>query len=130
MINVVAGILENDGFVFIARRPAHKHLGGHWEFPGGKVEQDETLEECLVREFQEEFNIQISIKGKFIDTTYSYPNIKIHLHSYLIQAQCDLAEIHAAEHDAISWVQIENLPQYQLAPADLPIAEELKLRFR
>ena len=62
--NVVAGVITKENFFFIAQRNRHKHLGLKWEFPGGKVDMNETNEEALKREIKEELNINILIKKK------------------------------------------------------------------
>lgn len=61
IINVVAAAIEKDGKIFCAQRPEGKSLGGYWEFPGGKLEANETPEEVLVREIKEEFDSEIEI---------------------------------------------------------------------
>ncbi|MGB1518467.1 MAG: NUDIX domain-containing protein, partial [Crocinitomicaceae bacterium] len=65
IITVICGIITNaEGKIFIARRKKDKSLGGKWEFPGGKIEKDETQEECLQRELNEELNMQVKVGEK------------------------------------------------------------------
>ena len=61
MIEVIAAIIRNNNKTLIARRRPNKHLGGYWEFPGGKIENGETPEECLVREIKEELGVSINV---------------------------------------------------------------------
>ena len=65
MVNVVAAIFADKNLFLSAKRSSGKHLAGHWEFPGGKIEQGETPEQCLKRELKEEFTIESEI-GEFV----------------------------------------------------------------
>jgi 8-oxo-dGTP diphosphatase len=111
--------------VLLAQRPPHKHLGGKWEFPGGKVEPAETPERALVREIQEELGCDIAGLRPLPRFTHDYGSVVIEM----IPFACALApgspppEPH--EHSAIAWVAVEALARYDLAPADLPIVAGL-----
>ena len=84
MITITAAILMKDNRILIAQRKHSDKLPGKWEFPGGKIEDNETPEECLKRELKEELNIDISIKAFFTESIYSYPDFKIRLIAYLV----------------------------------------------
>lgn len=80
--DVTAGIIRHDGKILITQRNLKGSLGGLWEFPGGKQEGDETLEECLVREIREELGIKIRVDGHFSSLKHAYTNFRITLHSF------------------------------------------------
>ena len=77
MVEVAAGILRKEGRILIARRAAWKSMAGKWEFPGGKIEEDETAAIALVRELKEEFNITARAGEHFTTVEYSYDTFKI-----------------------------------------------------
>ena len=79
-ILVAAAVIERDGRYLITRRQPGVHLAGHWEFPGGKCEPDETLHACLCRELREELNVDIAVGDVLLTTTYEYPERRIELH--------------------------------------------------
>lgn len=123
IIKVVCGIIFKDGFVLICRRKPEKSLGGYWEFPGGKVEEDESYEESLLRELIEELNLQVEIKQHFFDTVHHYDKGAIELISFICETE-DIAK-DSTDHDQLEWVKVDNLLNWKLAPADIPIAKEL-----
>ena len=119
IITVICGIITNaDGKIFIARRKKDKSLGGKWEFPGGKIEKDETQEECLQRELNEEFNMQVKVGEKLGENEHNYENFSIRLIAY----NCEFisATYELMDHDAFEWVSKESLTNYELAEADIP----------
>lgn len=125
MINVTAGILfNNDDKVLIAKRRMGRHLGGYWEFPGGKIEEGEIPEESVIREFSEEFDVRIEVVQLFLENIHSYPEKAVKITSYIVKHIC--GEFVLRDHDEMQWVSIQDLLTYQLAPADVPIAERLK----
>ena len=77
MINVVAAILEKEDKILIAKKKEGKPLAGFWEFPGGKVENGETLEKALIRELKEEMDIEIEIKDYVGESIHDYGDNKI-----------------------------------------------------
>jgi 8-oxo-dGTP diphosphatase len=81
-IVVVAAVIERNGRFLVARRLKGTHLAGYWEFPGGKVHEDETQEGALQREMSEELNTGISNVRKIFYTEHSYPERVIELHFY------------------------------------------------
>jgi len=118
-IEVVAAVIEKDGKYFIAQRPNRGELALKWEFPGGKVEPNESIEDALIREISEEFKSEIKIK-RFIQTVYhEYQTFHIVLHCYL----CELVsgEMELLEHVDKLWVNKKDLNNYDLAKADLLI---------
>jgi len=79
-ILVAAAVIERDGCYLITRRQPGVHLAGHWEFPGGKCEPDETLHACLRRELREELNVDVTIGDVLLTTTHDYPERRVELH--------------------------------------------------
>lgn len=124
MKDVTAAIMFKDGQVLIARRaPGEKHAGG-WEFPGGKVEAGETPEECLKRELNEEFGIDTEVKGFIKSSLYEYTQGSIRLLAY--QVDILKGNFQLRVHDRYEWVRVDELLNYELLPADVPIAMYLK----
>ena len=76
---VSAALIFHDGKLLITRRHDDAHLGGLWEFPGGKREPDETFEQCLVREIREELGVEISVGKLFESVTHAYPEKTVNL---------------------------------------------------
>jgi 8-oxo-dGTP diphosphatase len=120
---VAAAVVYLDGRVLITRRAPGQSLEGLWEFPGGKVEPGETLQECIVRELDEELGVT-SVAGEILMTvTYTYPGGTIELIAVLVELQSTQFTLQV--HDLYEWVRPDDLLLYDLAPADIPIAEEI-----
>ncbi|WP_448138042.1 (deoxy)nucleoside triphosphate pyrophosphohydrolase [Sphingobacterium siyangense] len=125
---VVCGIILKDHLVLICRRKPEKSLGGYWEFPGGKVENGESYEESLLREVIEELNLKVKIKRHFFNTVYHYENGAIELISFICETENIATE--SADHDQLEWVKVDDLLNWKLAPADIPIAKKLIEKFQ
>src|SRR5689334_1295767 len=82
LIRVVAAIIRREGKFLITRRPGNVHLAGLWEFPGGKVEEGESLEEALVREIVEEIAVRVSVGAEFFQVEHQYPTRSVRLHFF------------------------------------------------
>ncbi len=121
--DVTAAIIRKNGKILIARRAAGENMAGGWEFPGGKLEEGETPEECLKRELAEEFGIDADIGRFFCESVYRYPRGAIRLLAYF--AEITRGEISLKVHDQIAWVDAGELRMYGLLPADIPIADKL-----
>ena len=118
--DVAAGLIMCDGKILIGQRKHGKSLEYKWEFPGGKLEKGETMEECLARELMEEMQLKITVGEHFIDSTYEYDFGTIILHAYW--ATCNSQNIPAVlEHEQYKWVAPADLQKYDFAPADKPI---------
>jgi 8-oxo-dGTP diphosphatase len=124
VVEVAAGLICHDGRYLIAKRPTGVHLAGLWEFPGGKREEGESLEECLQRELYEELRIRIGIPVPFQIIRHEYPEKIVELHFF----RCTIGEGRATPLDCaeIRWVHPSEMGQYQFPPADRPIIEALQ----
>lgn len=126
MLDVVAVILENEfGDILIAKRKKGKELEGYWEFPGGKVEKNETPENSLKREIKEEMNIDICV-GSFVgESIHKYERGTIRLLAY--KGNIIRGEITLLDHAEYRWVKYKELKLYKLAPADVSLIELIKI---
>lgn len=123
-VHVVGAIIENEKKeIFCALRSSKMTLPNYWEFPGGKIEKNETPQEALAREIKEEFNCEISIGEKVEDTIYEYEQVIVRLETYL-SVILNGSPI-ALEHAETRWVPREQLLTLEFAPADIPAVEKL-----
>lgn len=123
VVQVAAGLIVRGGRYLIARRKADVHLGGFWEFPGGKREGGESLEACLRRELREELGIEITPPVFFQAVRYDYPEKTVELHFF----RCSIAagEERALDCDEIRWATLMELSDFEFPPADRPLVEIL-----
>lgn len=124
MINVVAAIITNsEGKILIAQRNLKKSQGGLWEFPGGKIELDETPEEAIVREIKEELNMEIKCNNYFDEKIYEYPDKTIKL----IALNCSMISDNykVLEHEKIAWINLDEFYNFDFAPADVYFVEKI-----
>ena len=128
MISVTAAIIKKNGLILVARRKSGSHLSGYWEFPGGKVEADETNEQCLARELWEEFGIQCVVGDFFAESIYDYDTKVIRLLGYRVRHLSGTFQ--CREHDRIEWLPVSELTSLNWAPADLPIVEKLQEEYQ
>lgn len=126
LIPVAVGILEDaKGRILVARRPDHKHQGGKWEFPGGKIDAEETMPTALERELHEELGIRVSAASPLLRVRYSYPEKSVLLDVWRVT---DFSgEPQGREGQPIRWVQPEELERLDLPAADVPIVRALRL---
>lgn len=124
MIDVVCGLIRDGlGRVLACRRPDGKHLGGLWEFPGGKVEIGENPVDSLVRELREELGIGVEVSDALSPVEWDYGNVSIRLLPFF----CTISdgEPIPAEHSEIRWCALEALGQLDWAAADVPVIAEV-----
>jgi 8-oxo-dGTP diphosphatase len=119
---VVCALIERGGLVLAAQRPAGKSQARLWEFPGGKIEPDETPAAALAREIREELQVEITVGARLPDAVYDYGKFAITLVPFRASLR-DGVEPHAAEHEALRWCAPEELRALDWAPADVPIVE-------
>jgi 8-oxo-dGTP diphosphatase len=123
-IQVTAAIIVRDQKILVARRKPGSKLEGMWEFPGGKLDPNETPEACLTREIEEELGIcDLVIERHWITTRYTYFFGEIELMVYLCKSSSPPNKSDA--HDALEWAAISELSKYQWAPADIPAVQKL-----
>ena len=122
-IKVTAAIIRMDGKVLITERPEGTHLEGLWEFPGGKKEDFETLEECIAREIKEELGVQIKPEKQLMNVTHEYDSKIVELYFY----ECSLVNGAPVpmEGQDMRWVEPDELPSYRFPPPDLKIIDFL-----
>lgn len=122
-IDVSAALIFHHGRLLITRRHADSHLGGFWEFPGGKREAGETFEECLVREIHEELGIEISVGELFEEITHAYDEKTVRLKFFI----CELVrgEPKALGCAALKWVRKSELADYKFPAADEQLLKKL-----
>ncbi len=123
MINVTAAIMERDGKILIAKRSSTSSLPNKWEFPGGKIENNESFEEVVRREIQEELMIAITSCDYFMTVEHQYPDFFLTMHSFV----CDVSskEIVLTEHIDSKWLEPAKMPVLDWAAADIPIIRNL-----
>lgn len=125
MIKVVAALIEKDNKVLIAKRlTGDPNVFGKWEFPGGKVEPEENEFKAIEREIKEEFELEIKANSFITNNVCEYPNKTVDLRLY----NCDYisGEFNLHDHSEYKWVDKEDLLEFDLAPADIPLAEFVK----
>ncbi|CAH1203029.1 CTP pyrophosphohydrolase [Paenibacillus allorhizoplanae] len=123
MKKVAAALLMKENKILIAQRKSTDKLAGKWEFPGGKQEDGETLEECLKREMNEEFGIEVNVGDFFGESTFHYMAGTIVLYAYW--CTWTSGELVAVDHDDYRWVSVEEMSQFDFAPADVPFINTL-----
>ncbi len=125
MITVVAALIVRDNKVLIAKRSTgDPNVFGKWEFPGGKVKENELEEHAIEREIKEEFEMNIKANKFLINNICEYPTKTIDLRLY----ECDYlsGEFHLHDHSEYKFVNKDEILKYDLCPADIPLAEYVK----
>ena len=123
MIKVSCAIILNSiGKVLVTRRSATMPLPLKWEFPGGKIEDGETAEECLIREIKEELNIEIEITGSLSPNDHQYPNKLIRLIPFICRQTG--GDIVLKEHAEYKWLDVKDLLDLDWAEADVGVVVE------
>jgi len=123
VIEVACAIIIKNKKILVTQRSEEMALPLKWEFPGGKVEVDETPKACLKREIKEELNIEINILEKLKNNTHNYESFSIKLIPYIATIQS--GEIKLSEHKTYRFVKTGDLLNLDWAEADLPIVQQL-----
>jgi mutator protein MutT len=123
-IEVSAALIFHDGKLLITQRNANAHLGGLWEFPGGKLEANETFEGCLIREIREELGIEICAGKLFEEITHAYPEKTVRLKFFI----CKMirGEPQPLGCAAFKWIGKSELADYEFPAADAQLLEKLR----
>jgi len=124
-IEVVAGVIFWENLVLCVQRPKNKlhYISEKYEFPGGKIEENETKEGALERELLEELNLLIKDKTYFLTVVHEYPDFELTMHSFICRV--DTKEITLHEHIDKKWLKINELTDLDWAAADIPIVHKL-----
>jgi 8-oxo-dGTP diphosphatase len=122
-IPVCCALIEHEQRVLIAQRPLDKHLAGAWEFPGGKIESDESPEIALRREIQEELGCILGDLRALPPVEHDYGTTRIRLHPFVAALTPDSPAPRAIEHIALRWLTRAEISTTPLAPADIPVLE-------
>ena len=123
-IEVSAALIFRNGQLLISQRHAHSHLGGLWEFPGGKREPGETFEQCLVREIREEIGVVIAVGELFEEIAHDYPEKSVHLKFFICRLLS--GEPQPLGCAALRWVDRSELSGFEFPAADAQLLEKLK----
>jgi 8-oxo-dGTP diphosphatase len=125
LLVVAAALIDPDFRVLIAQRPKDKHLGGLWEFPGGKVGAEERPEEALIRELDEELGVAVKEPCLAPLTFASHAYEDFHLLMPLFVCRRWEGFVASREGQALKWVRAKNLRDYPMPPADAPLIPPL-----
>lgn len=119
-------LIDPDGRVLLAQRPADKAMGGLWEFPGGKMEPGETPEATLIRELREELGIAVkeACLAPFTFASHAYTDFHLLMPLYLCRRWEGAPQ--PLEHAALKWVRPKDMADYPMPPADLPLLPMLR----
>jgi 8-oxo-dGTP diphosphatase len=123
-IEVSAALIFRAGKLLITQRHAKSHLGGLWEFPGGKREAGETFEQCLVREIREELGVDIAVGELFEEIVHDYPEKSVHLKFFV----CKLlsGEPQPLDCAAVKWIGKNELSAHEFPAADAQLLARLE----
>ncbi|MCH8861765.1 MAG: 8-oxo-dGTP diphosphatase MutT [Proteobacteria bacterium] len=127
VLHVVAvALVDAEGRVLLAQRPAGKAMAGLWEFPGGKLEDGETAGKALIRELGEELGIVIELADLSLSATaaHDYEDFRLHMPLYVCRRWQGTP--HPREGQALAWVRPAAMDEYNMPPADRPLVERLK----
>ena len=122
-IQVTAAIFYKNGKYLICQRAHDDTLPLLWEFPGGKVEEGESLEQCIVRECKEELNVDVRVLCEFGRTSYSHAGNELVFSFFTVEIISGKLSVNV--HEQIRWVSSAELKDYAFCPADVEIVEKL-----
>jgi mutator protein MutT len=123
-VEVSAALIFRAGKLLITQRHAGSHLGGLWEFPGGKREAGETFEQCLVREIREELGVEISVGELFEEIRHDYPEKSVHLKFFTCKIIS--GEPQPLDCAAVKWIEKPELAAHEFPAADAQLLERLR----
>jgi len=123
--NIAIGIIQKRGRYLIAKRKPGQLLGGLWEFPGGKIKEDETRESALKREIKEETNLTVGVGEVCATVNHAYSHFKVTLHAYHCSVKSGRAKPNSAEE--LRWIRPSDMKDYPFPGANRKILEKLQL---
>ncbi len=121
---VAAALCDAHGRVLIAQRPADKHMGGRWEFPGGKVGVAESDEQALLRELREELGVEASGPQLCLCLTHRYPDRTVELSFWIVREFAGVPQ--GLDGQQLKWVPAADLGQQDILEADRPFIDALQ----
>ncbi len=127
-VQVAAGLVFRGGKLLVTQRPPASHLGGLWEFPGGKCQAGESFEQCLRRELAEELGIEVQVQELVEDLTHDYPEKSVHLKFF--RCRWLRHEPRAILCQDLAWIEPEQLANYKFPAADARLLEKLRAEWR
>jgi mutator protein MutT len=119
---VTAAVVERDGCFLVTRRQQGVHLGGCWEFPGGKCDPGESLTACLARELREELAVDARVGDEVFAIAHTYPERRVELHFFACEL---LGEPRPQQGQAMQWVRREDLAALDFPAADAELIQKL-----
>ena len=123
---VAAVIVRGDGRYLLAQRPTGKVYAGYWEFPGGKIDADESPASALCRELDEELGIQVTVLQPFMAVHHDYPDRSVDLEFYLVDEW--RGQPAGLEGQGLRWIAAAEIDRASLLPANLPVLDALQFR--
>lgn len=122
-VEVAAGLIVRDGKILIAQRLNNAHLGGLWEFPGGKRQSNESLEACLQREIMEELGVAVAVYERVV--TAEHHDLQCHIRLYFFRCAVLTGDPRPLGCQAFRWVTPMEIAAYPFPPADLPLVRQI-----
>ncbi|MBX3311897.1 MAG: (deoxy)nucleoside triphosphate pyrophosphohydrolase [Microbacteriaceae bacterium] len=126
-ITVVGAVIMHEDRILCAQRSFQSSLPGFWEFPGGKVEEDETPRQALERELEEELNISVNVGDEITTAAHKYEFGTVILTTFYCELLSE--EVTLTEHESVVWLAPNELRTLEWAPADLPTISAIEGRF-
>ncbi|MFI2812588.1 8-oxo-dGTP diphosphatase MutT [Microbulbifer sp. M83] len=125
IVHVAVGVVRrDDGRILIARRPDHLHMGGRWEFPGGKVEEGEPVGDALARELREEVGLDVSRLQPLAEIRHQYPEKTVLLDTWWVH--CFTGNARGLEGQEVRWVTVSELDDYSFPDANRDIITAIR----
>ncbi len=121
--HVVAAIIEQDGRIFATQRGYGAYKDG-WEFPGGKIEENETAEQAIVREIREELEVEIEVRRHVVDVAWDYPDFHLEMACFLCHIKEGAPRL--VEHEAAVWLDPQDIDSVDWLDADVLVVNALK----
>ncbi|HUV07292.1 MAG TPA: (deoxy)nucleoside triphosphate pyrophosphohydrolase [Spirochaetia bacterium] len=126
-VRVAAAVIKRDGKILAARRKEGEGFARMWEFPGGKLEPGESLEECLRRELREELDVAADVGELLFISLHDYDSLKVEIHAFSV---CRLeGEPKLRAHEEMAWIEPREFGRYPFLEADIPILKHIAERF-
>lgn len=123
-IQVAAAVIYVKGQFLLSKRKAEQHQGNKWEFPGGKIDQGESVEQALIRELKEELDIEVNEQQAFVNLDFEYPEKKVSLYFQLVTEFSGQEK--GVEGQEVAWFDPEQIQQLTFPDANLPVLEKIK----